>query len=140
MERRETFTSNRPFPEVCQYIQQEFFPKLKAQGVGPAIQLLSPRIIANEPSKFAMMKVLEKGMTLRVEVELSTQGNVFVTLASSLQTFGATVTAVIVSAITCGVAALIIGPLMYWRYRRWNTNIQKAVSLLKADLAGHDRF
>jgi hypothetical protein len=135
MERRESFVSQRSFPEICQYVQTAFFPRLKEQGVGAVIQLLSPRIVANESSKFAMMKVLEKRMTLRVEVEQSTEGKVFVTVASSLGMVSNIVGAVIASVFTCGLAALILGPLLYWKYSRWNTNVQKAVNLLKADLA-----
>jgi hypothetical protein len=60
MERRETFPVSRPFPESCQYLQNAFFPRLNGPGVGTLIQLLSPRITANEPGRFAMKRMIEK--------------------------------------------------------------------------------
>jgi hypothetical protein len=82
-----------------------------------------------------MMKVLEKRMTLRVEVERNTEGHVFVTVASSLRMFRAIVVGVMATVFTFGLGAVIIWPLIYWKYRRWNTNVQKAIHLLKTDLA-----
>lgn len=135
MERRESFVSQRPFPEICQYVQTAFFPRLKEQGVGAVIQLLPARIVANDHSKFVMMKVLEQRMILRVEVERNTEGNAFVTVASSLGIASNIVAAVAISVFTCGAGALIFAPLIYMKYNRWNVNIQKALNLLKTDLA-----
>jgi hypothetical protein len=136
MERRESFVSHRSFPEICQYVQTAFFPRLREHGVGAMIQLLSPRIIINESTKFVMMRILEKRMTLRVEVEQNAEGNVFVTVASSLSILFNVVTAIILSVTTCGAAALILAPLIYMKYSRWNASVEKAIGLLKSDLAG----
>ena len=104
-------------------------------GVGAMIQLLPPRIVSNEPRRFEMVKILEKGMALRIEVQEDNEGRVYVTVSSQLGMTINIIAGVIIAIITCGVAALIVAPLIYWKYSRWNTNIQKAVNLLRADLS-----
>jgi len=135
MHRRESIISQRSFPATCQYVQSEFFPRLKGMGVGAMIQLLPPRIVSNEPRRFEMVKILEKGMALRIEVQEDNEGRVYVTVSSQLGMTINIIAGVIIAIITCGVAALIVAPLIYWKYSRWNTNIQKAVNLLRADLS-----
>lgn len=135
MHKRESIISQRSFPATCQYVQSEFFPRLKEQGVGAMIQLLPPRIVANEPRRFEMLKVLEKRMTLRIEVQEDDEGKVYVTASSSLGIMSNIIIGAIISVATCGAAALVLAPLIYWKYSRWNTNIQKAVDLLRADLS-----
>jgi hypothetical protein len=135
MEKRESFASGRSFPETCQYLQTAFFPRLKEIGVGPMIQLLSPRIVVNESRRFGMMKVLEKRMILKVEVTEDNAAGTVVTVMSSLDITMNIIATVILGLTTCGLAALIFVPLILVKKNRWEQNVHKAVALLKADLA-----
>jgi hypothetical protein len=135
MNKRETFRSGKSFPETCQYVQTYFFPRLKEMGVGAMIQLLSPRITVNEPRRFGMTRVLEKRMLLTVEVEEDNTGSTLVTVISSLNITMNIIATIILGFATCGVAALIFIPLILIKKNRWEQNVQKAVALLKTDLA-----
>lgn len=134
MEKRESFTINRSFPETCQYLQNAFFPRLKESGAGAMIQLLSPRIIINEPTRFAMKRIMEKRVFLTVEAAQDQTGTVHITVMSSFMATFQLVSGLILTAITCGLFALLLVPLFYLKYNRWNQDVAKAVALLKADL------
>jgi hypothetical protein len=134
MEKRESFPINRSFPETCQYIQGTLFPRLKEIGVGPMIQLHSPRISINESKRFGMAKSLEKRMTLRIEASEDNSGTTFVTVMSSLDITMNIVATVILGITTCGIFALIFVPIIFVKKKRWEQYFQKTLALLRSDL------
>src|SRR5262245_22441178 len=131
MEKRESFPSIHSFPETCQYIQNSLFPRLKQIGVGPMIQIHSPRITVNEPRRFAMTKILEKRMTLTVQASEDDTGRTFVTVMSSLDITMNIVATIILGLTTCGIFALIFVPIIFVKKNRWEQNVQKTVALLR---------
>jgi hypothetical protein len=136
MELRESFQINRSFPEACQYIQGALFPRLKETGVGPVIQLHSPRIFINESKRFGMVKVLEKRMTLRIEASEDNNGRAFVTVMSRLDITWNIVSTIILGVTTCGIFALIFVPVIFVKKNRWAGYFRKTVALLRSDLTG----
>lgn len=136
MEKRESLPIIRSFPETCQYVQGALFARLKEIGVGPTIQLHSPRIFINESKRFGMMKILEKRMTLRIEVSEDNNGRTFVTVMSSLDITMNIVTTIILGLTTCGIFALIFVPIIFVKKNRWEGYFKKTIALLRSDLGG----
>lgn len=121
MHKRESFLSGRSFTEACSYLQTTFFLRFEQQGVGGLIQeLVPPRIAINESRKFEMTKALGKRMMLRITIDEADEGKTCITVASSLSILRHVVHTVLGSIATCGLAALVFGPLIYMKYGGFN--------------------
>lgn len=134
MENREQFLIQTSFPQACNYLQNVFFPKAKEIGIGAFIQLIPPKIIANETKRFSMRKILERRIFLTVQVEEDINGRVCITVLSTYRAVYEIIIASVGTIATCGLVALIAAPLLWMKYQRWNKEFQKAVALLKSDL------
>jgi hypothetical protein len=134
MERRDQFQIQTSFPEACQYLQTVFFPKAKEAGIGAWVQLLSPRTKINEPSRFAMYKILERRMSLTVQVEQIPDGRVFVSVLTRFRIMEIVIASSIFAIPTCGLAIIPGGIVLWLKSNRLDANFQKAVAILKNDL------
>ena len=81
-----------------------------------------------------MKRMIEKRVFLTVEASQDQAGTVHITVMSSFVATFHFVTGFILTALSCGVLALLLVPLFYVKYNRWNQNVAKTVALLKADL------
>jgi hypothetical protein len=135
----EILRSGRSFIETRQYVQTSFFPRLIQMGV--LAMPLAPKIVVNEPRRFWMTwtlekgRLLEEGMLLTLGVDEDNTGNTLVTVVSSLDLTLSIIRAVSFGVATCGVMALVLVPFLFVRKDRWDQNVHKAITLLKADLA-----
>lgn len=136
MEKRQQFVIKASFPQACQYLQNGFFPQAKEAGIGAWIQLLSPKIVINEPRCFGMKKLLEKNMSLTVQIEETPTREVIVTLTSQYNISPMLIRGLLFSIPTCGIAGVVAGIVIWVKSSRWKNYYEKANSILMVALSG----
>ena len=134
MEKREQFIVRTSFPQACNYLQNGFFPQAKDAGIGAWIQLLSPKIIVNEPRLFSMLKVLEKNMFLTIQIEETPKSESGCNLSSQYKIAEHVKIAILALIPTCGISFIVV-PLVVWvKSNRWKSNFSKTSLILKSEL------
>lgn len=137
MDLRRSFVVAKPYEDVRQFIERDFFPKLRERRVGAWIEVIGPRVAKETQTEFSMRHVLEKNVALHITLQDATP-QPRIAIALTWRWGGFITTGVLVSLVSCGFGLLVFVPVLLVKRGRCRSNFEKSVQLLKEELAADD--
>lgn len=129
---REVPTS-REYEPVRQYLEEDFFPRLRERSVGAWVQVIPPRVSREMPTEFAMRHVLERNVFLELVLREGSPRST-VTLTLVWRWSGFLISGIVASVLTCGLGAAVFVPVLLIKRGRCLRNFDSALDLLREGL------